>query len=320
MEALTHLPESWPARPQVLDSFRRLMNGMRRYQAPDGSWHQVMDEPGTYREFTVTAMTVAAMARGLRLGMARPQLRRGGQRGWRAVQARVSETGELVDVCTGTGAGQNATREYYLNRPALFGPDDRGGAMALTAALEMHALVDRQVGDPMRHVLILARPGVAAACGAQAPAAAAASRRPRRPRPRPRSLQALLDAEMPKIPARAGIWVKHLTTGEEAQVDAATTLQQRQRDQDSRGRAGARDGGRRHAGAGRAHHPARRRRARRLGHLPLPRRRAAADAARRPPADDHHERQHRHRPGDRAGRRRGQRERAGWPRPATPTA
>jgi hypothetical protein len=45
-----------------------------------------------------------------------------------------------VDVCTGTGAGPNATREYYLNRPALFGPDDRGGAMALTAALEMHAL------------------------------------------------------------------------------------------------------------------------------------------------------------------------------------
>ncbi len=62
------------------------------------------------------------------------------QRGWRAVQARVSETGDLVDVCTGTGAGQNATREYYLNRPSIFGPDDRGGAMALTAALEMHAL------------------------------------------------------------------------------------------------------------------------------------------------------------------------------------
>ena len=53
----------------------------------------------------------------------------------------MSETGDLVDVCTGTGAGQNATREYYLNRPAIFGPDDRGGAMALTAALEMHALV-----------------------------------------------------------------------------------------------------------------------------------------------------------------------------------
>lgn len=141
MEALTHLPATWPARPQVLAAFQRLMNGMRRHQAADGAWHQVVDEPGTYREFTVTAMTVAAMARGVRLGWLDRSYREVVDKGWRAVLARVSDTGELVDVCTGTGAGQNATREYYLNRPALFGPDDRGGAMALTAALEVHALV-----------------------------------------------------------------------------------------------------------------------------------------------------------------------------------
>ncbi|MEP7117182.1 MAG: glycoside hydrolase family 88 protein [Acidobacteriota bacterium] len=140
MEALTYLPPSWPARAQVLDSFRRLMNGMRRHQAPDGAWHQVIDEPGTYREFTATAMIVAAMARGVRLGWLDASFQNVVDHGWRAVLARVSETGELVDVCAGTGAGQNATREYYLNRPALFGADDRGGAMALTAALEMQAL------------------------------------------------------------------------------------------------------------------------------------------------------------------------------------
>ena len=38
------------------------------------------------------------------------------------------------------------------------------------------------------------------------------------------SLQALLDAEMPKIPAKAGIWVKHLTTGEEGSVSADDTF------------------------------------------------------------------------------------------------
>ncbi len=144
MDALTHLPESWPARPQVLEIFRRQMSGLRRHQAPDGAWHQVVDEPGTYREFTVTAMTVAAMARGVRLGWLDRSYRDVIDRGWRAVQARVSETGELLDVCTGTGAGQNATRDYYLNRPAISGPDDRGGAMALTAALEVHALVTAQ--------------------------------------------------------------------------------------------------------------------------------------------------------------------------------
>ena len=81
------------------------------------------------------------MARGLRSGWLDRSYREVVDKGWRAVQARISESGDLVDVCTGTGAGQNATREYYLNRPALFGADDRGGAMALTAALEMQALV-----------------------------------------------------------------------------------------------------------------------------------------------------------------------------------
>lgn len=140
MEALTHLPASWPARPQVVDSFRKLMDGLRRRQAPDGAWSEVVDEPGSYREFTVTAMTVAAMARGLRLGWLDASFDEVVERGWRAVQARITETGELVDVCTGTGAGRNATREYYLFRPAITGADDRGGAMALTAALEMQAL------------------------------------------------------------------------------------------------------------------------------------------------------------------------------------
>jgi beta-lactamase class A len=55
------------------------------------------------------------------------------------------------------------------------------------------------------------------ACSAQAPTQPPASTTAP---PRPASLQALLDAELPAIPARAGIWVKHLTTGEEGAVRA----------------------------------------------------------------------------------------------------
>jgi hypothetical protein len=43
-------------------------------------------------------------------------------------------------VCTGTGAKKDCDKSHYLHRDAIFGPDDRGGAMALTAALEIHAL------------------------------------------------------------------------------------------------------------------------------------------------------------------------------------
>jgi rhamnogalacturonyl hydrolase YesR len=142
MEALTYLPATWADRPRVLWSYRALMQGLVPHQAADGMWRQVIDEPGSYREFTVTAMVLTAMARGVRLGWIdgttyRPVV----DRAWRGLLARIAEDGTLMDVCTGTGSGP--TKDYYLTRAGLTGPDDRGGAMGLTAALEMHELTAR---------------------------------------------------------------------------------------------------------------------------------------------------------------------------------
>jgi unsaturated rhamnogalacturonyl hydrolase len=138
IDALTHLPAPWPDRARVLQSYQALMKGLLAQQAADGMWRQVVDEPGSYREFTVTAMMVTAMARGLRLGWIDASYRPALERAWRGLLARIAEDGTLMDVCTGTGSGP--TREYYLNRAALTGADDRGGAMGLTAALEMEEL------------------------------------------------------------------------------------------------------------------------------------------------------------------------------------
>lgn len=138
MEALTALPEGHPLRLQVLDIYRRQMNGVRAMQAPDGMWRQVIDAPGAYREETATAMLLAAMARGVRLGWIEKTYSAAIERAWRGLSAHVGDDGTLVDVCAGTGAGP--TRQYYLERPAITGFDDRGGAMALLASMEMHEL------------------------------------------------------------------------------------------------------------------------------------------------------------------------------------
>ena len=136
VEALTHLPERWPERAQVLEIYRRHMRAMVRHQSDDGSWRQVVDEPTSYQELTVTAMTVASMARGVRLGwLDRAEFMPVIERGWEAVSARVSEDGTVRDVCSGTGAMPG--KEYYLQRPVVNGADDRGGAMVLLAAIEM---------------------------------------------------------------------------------------------------------------------------------------------------------------------------------------
>lgn len=140
-EALTHLPAAWPGRAPVLDIYRKHVTALLPLQSDDGSWRQVLDEPTSYREHTVTAMTVTAIARGVRLGWLPASVRPALDKGWRAVVSRVNQDGTVRDVCSGTGAGP--TKEYYLNRPVVNGADDRGGAMALMAAVEMHELRSR---------------------------------------------------------------------------------------------------------------------------------------------------------------------------------
>jgi hypothetical protein len=138
VEALTYLPDNWPDRSRVLEIYRKHVAALVKQQSDDGSWRQVVDEPDSYHELTVTAMTVAAMARGVRRGWLDVASLAVIDRGWKAVVDRVNDDGTVRDVCSGTGAGP--TKEYYMNRPVVNGADDRGGAMALLAALEVEQL------------------------------------------------------------------------------------------------------------------------------------------------------------------------------------
>jgi unsaturated rhamnogalacturonyl hydrolase len=138
-EALTYLPDNRPNYSRLLQIYRKHVIALARLQSDDGSWRQVLDEPTSYRELTVTAMTTAAIARGIRRGwLDRATYAPIVEHGWGAVAARVNPDGTVRDVCSGTGAGP--TKEYYLNRPAVNGADDRGGAMALLAAVEVEML------------------------------------------------------------------------------------------------------------------------------------------------------------------------------------
>jgi unsaturated rhamnogalacturonyl hydrolase len=134
MEALSSMRGGDPNRARVLEIYRRQMEAARKVQAPDGMWNEVLDEPGSYREESATAMLMTAMLRGIRAGWLDESYLAAVERAWRGVAAHVDEDGSIVDVCTSTGAGP--TKRYYLDRTAVTGFDDRGGAMALMAAVE----------------------------------------------------------------------------------------------------------------------------------------------------------------------------------------
>ena len=96
----------------------------------------MIDRPESYREFSTTCMGTFAVVRGLRRGwLPAKQYEPVIERAWRANKTRIAHDATLLDMCTGTGK-QNSLRAYY-DRPAILGPDARGGAMALMVATEI---------------------------------------------------------------------------------------------------------------------------------------------------------------------------------------
>ncbi len=127
-----------PAFPVFLNEFQTHLRALRKLQDPNGMWHQVMDDAGSYRELTSTCMITFAMIRGVRNGWLDaetfcPVI----EKAFQAIKTRIAADGTLVDVCTGTGK-QKTQREYY-DRKAILGRDARGGAMALLVVTEMAA-------------------------------------------------------------------------------------------------------------------------------------------------------------------------------------
>jgi hypothetical protein len=93
LEALTVMPDSHPARGNLMSTFRRLMDAVLVHQSPDGMWRQVIDEPGAYREETATAMLLTAMTRGVSRGWLDRSYAAPASRAWNALKAHIAGDG-----------------------------------------------------------------------------------------------------------------------------------------------------------------------------------------------------------------------------------
>ncbi len=135
--ALSDWPEDHPARKELLTEFHKHLSALKPHQdAKTGCWHQVIDHPESYDEYSCTCMIGFAMQRGISRGwLSKDEYQPSVDRAWRAIKERTSADGKLVNVCTGTGK-QKTLRDYF-NRPAINGRDDRGGAMGMLFATEL---------------------------------------------------------------------------------------------------------------------------------------------------------------------------------------
>ena len=134
-ETLTYLPEDHSDKDAILGMYRRLVDALTGVQTPSGMLLQLLDYPGSYQELTSTCMFGYSLARGLRRGWLDNSHVPALEMAWQAVSERVDDQGNVVDGCTGTGV--QTTHKEYLDRPAVFGFDDRTGSMSLWFAVEM---------------------------------------------------------------------------------------------------------------------------------------------------------------------------------------
>ncbi|MFT4557491.1 MAG: unsaturated rhamnogalacturonyl hydrolase [Planctomycetaceae bacterium] len=134
--SLSDMPADSPHLPAMAAAYRNHLLSMIDHQDEMGMWHQIVDHPESYREFTSTCMTTFAIVRGLRNNwLDRQTFEPFVQRAWEAIKCRIGPGGKLVDVCTGTGKQKN--RRAYYDRTAILGKDDRGGAMAMMVSTEL---------------------------------------------------------------------------------------------------------------------------------------------------------------------------------------
>src|SRR5262245_59414792 len=137
--ALSEWPDDHAARKELLAELQKHLAALKPHQdTKTGCWHQVIDHPESYDEYTATCMIGFAMQRGIGRGwLAKAEYQPHVERAWKAIQERTAADGKLVNVCSGTG--KQKTLQDYFDRPAINGRDDRGGAMGLMFTTELLA-------------------------------------------------------------------------------------------------------------------------------------------------------------------------------------
>lgn len=114
-EILRAMPPDQPDRPRIMEGYRKMMAALLKYQAPDGMWRQVIDDPEFWKETSSTAMFTYAMITGVKNGwLDEKTYGAAARKAWLSLVTYINGDGNITEVCEGTGTGSD--REYYMNR------------------------------------------------------------------------------------------------------------------------------------------------------------------------------------------------------------
>ena len=131
-ELLRDLPKDNPDRPRILQGYQTMMASLLKYQAENGMWHQLIDDPSSWYETSCTGMFTFAMITGVKNGwLDKKTYAPAARKGWLALITYINEKGDIREVCEGTNKKND--HQYYLDRRRNIG-DMHGQAPILWCA------------------------------------------------------------------------------------------------------------------------------------------------------------------------------------------
>jgi rhamnogalacturonyl hydrolase YesR len=127
------LPSDHPDFPGILESYRKMMSTLLKYQDENGMWHQLIDKPElSWVETSCSAMFTFAFICGVKNGwLKEEEYGLAARKGWLGLQNYIDENGDTHEVCEGTNKKNDL--QYYLNRKRNIG-DMHGQAPVLWCA------------------------------------------------------------------------------------------------------------------------------------------------------------------------------------------
>ena len=134
VETISALDEKSPLRPQLLAILKNQIEGLKKVQAADGMWRQVLDKPELWEETSCTAMFAYGIARAVNRGWIDASNMEVARRAFTGIAKNVSADGRVHGTCQGTNIGTDL--DFYANRPR---PDDdlHGRGPVLLAGAEI---------------------------------------------------------------------------------------------------------------------------------------------------------------------------------------
>lgn len=136
VETLSAMSAGDPLRPRLIEILKNQIEGLKKVQAPDGLWRQVLDKPELWEETSCTAMFAYGIARAVNRGWIDAANMAVARKAFAGLAKNVTDDGAVNGTCQGTNIGEDL--DYYIKRQR---PDDdlHGRGPVLLAGTEILA-------------------------------------------------------------------------------------------------------------------------------------------------------------------------------------